>query len=282
MNNFKSKTTINCKGSILKLDKSIVMGIINITPDSFYDGGKHSDIKQISNHIQRMIDDGATIIDVGAYSSRPGAKHISEKEELQRLIPVLDLLRKKFPNIIVSVDTFRSIIADQVIKNYGVAIINDISAGEMDKNMFETVALHNIPYIMMHMQGSPQNMQTNPIYKNVTAEIIKYFTKKLELLKKLGMHDIIVDPGFGFGKTLEHNYQLLSELEQFKLLELPILVGISRKSMIYKLLNCIPDDALNGTTALNMFALSKGASILRVHDVKEAKQVVDLYLKLNI
>ena len=281
MNIFNSKTSINCNGELLALDKPIVMGILNITPDSFYDGGKHSDIESIRNHVQNMIDDGATIIDVGAYSSRPGAKHISEKEELQRLIPVLELLQKNFLKAIVSVDTFRSVVANQVIKNHGVAIINDISAGEIDNKMAETIALHNIPYIIMHMQGTPQNMQTNPVYKNVTIEVLEYFSKKLDQLKKLGVHDIVIDPGFGFGKTLEHNYQLLNELEQLRLLELPILAGISRKSMIYKLLNCSPDEALNGSTVLNTIALNKGASILRVHDVKEAKQVVDLYLKVT-
>jgi len=281
MNIFKRKTTINCNGQILKLDKPIVMGILNITPDSFYDGGKHSDIEQIKHYVKQMINDGATIIDVGAYSSRPGAKHISEKDELQRLNPVLELLQKNFPQTIVSVDTFRAKIANQVIKNFGVAIINDISAGEMNDNMFETIASHNIPYVIMHMQGTPQNMQMNPSYKNVAMEIIEYFSKKLEQLNKLGVHDVILDPGFGFGKTLEHNYQLLNNLEQLSLFELPILVGLSRKSMVYKFLNCEPKDALNGTTVLNTIALSKGISILRVHDVKEAKQTIELHLKVK-
>ncbi len=281
MNIFNHKTTLNCRGKLIKLEQPIVMGILNVTPDSFYDGGKYSNIELIKNQIKKMLDDGATIIDVGAYSSRPGAKHINKNEELCRLVRVLEIIQNNFPETIVSVDTFRADIADKMIRDFGVAIINDISAGEMDKNMLDVIAKHDIPYIMMHMQGTPQNMQQSPKYKDITIEIIEYFSKKIEHLKKLGIHDIILDPGFGFGKTLDHNYELLNKLDHFRLFELPLLTGISRKSMIYKLLNCLPHEALNGTTVLNTLALSKGASILRVHDVKETREAINLYLKMR-
>jgi dihydropteroate synthase len=212
---FKNKITLNCKGKLLELDHPIVMGILNVTPDSFYDGGKYSNIELIKNQIKKMLDDGATIVDLGAYSSRPGAEHINEDEEFFRLTRVLEIIHNNFPETIVSVDTFRASIADKVIEEYGVAIINDISAGEMDKNMFNVIAKHNVPYIMMHMQGTPKNMQQNPNYENIINEIFDYFTKKIEHLNKLGIHDIILDPGFGFGKTLEHNYELLNKLDHF-------------------------------------------------------------------
>lgn len=276
---FNKKKTINCKGQLLELDKPIAMGILNITPDSFYDGGKHTDIKHIKQHIQQMLFDGAKIIDVGAYSSRPGAKDISAEEELDRLRPVLQLLQKDFPDTIVSVDTFRSQIAKTIVEEYGVAIINDISGGEMDKKMFDTVALLQVPYVLMHMQGTPQNMQQNPEYQDVVMDVIDYFSEKLALLKALGVHDVILDPGFGFGKTVEHNYQILNNLHEFNLFGMPILAGLSRKSMIYKLLNCKPEEALNGTSVLNTLALMHGASILRVHDVKEAIEAIELYSK---
>lgn len=279
MNIFSKKESINCNGQLLMLNKPIVMGILNITPDSFYDGGKYSEMPLIESQIEKILNEGATIIDVGAYSSRPGAMHISEEEELKRLSPVLQLINKKYPSAIVSVDTFRANIAEKVVKDYGVAIINDISAGEMDSKMFETIASLNIPYIIMHMKGTPQNMQQNPIYKNVINEIISYFSDKINQLKQLGVHDIIIDPGFGFGKTIEHNYELLNKLHKLRIFELPVLAGISRKSMIYKFLNKSPQEALNGTTVLNTLALTKGASILRVHDVQEAVEVINLYSK---
>lgn len=279
MNIFSKKESINCNGQLLMLNKPIVMGILNITPDSFYDGGKYSEMPLIESQIEKILNEGATIIDVGAYSSRPGAMHISEEEELKRLSPVLQLINKKYPSAIVSVDTFRANIAEKVVKDYGVAIINDISAGEMDSKMFETIASLNIPYIIMHMKGTPQNMQQNPIYKNVINEIISYFSNKINQLKQLGVHDIIIDPGFGFGKTIEHNYELLNKLHKLRIFELPVLAGISRKSMIYKYLNKSPQEALNGTTVLNTLALTKGASILRVHDVQEAVEVINLYSK---
>ncbi len=274
------KNSINCNGTLVSLEKPIVMGILNVTPDSFYDGGKHSDIEKIKQQISKILSEGAKIIDIGAYSSRPGAKHISEKEELSRLIPVLELINKDYPDTIISIDTFRANIAEISIRDYNVSIINDIASGDMDDAMFGVIAKYNVPYIIMHMQGNPQNMQQNPGYDNVVNEIIDYFVKKISELKLLGVHDIIIDPGFGFGKNLEHNYEILNKLEDFKVLELPLLAGLSRKSMIYKFLDCTPKDALNGTSVLNTLAISKGASILRVHDVKEAVEAIKLYEKM--
>ncbi len=256
------------------------MGILNITPDSFYSNSRYSDIDLIDKHISRMLQEGARIIDIGAYSSRPGAKHISEKEELYRLLPVFELILKKYPDLIFSVDTFRANIADISVKDYNASIINDISSGDMDSKMFDVIAKHNVPYIIMHMQGTPQNMQQNPVYNDVIGELIDYFVAKIEHLNKLGVHDIIIDPGFGFGKTVEHNYQILNRLEEFKIVGLPILAGLSRKSMIYKFLDCTPQEALNGTSILNTIAVSKGAAILRVHDVREAVEVIKLYDKV--
>lgn len=276
------KTSINCKGKLLDLEKPIVMGILNLTPDSFYDGGKHSDLDKIKSHIAKMLDEGATIIDVGAYSSRPGAKHISQKDELMRLVPVLELISKYFPETIVSIDTFRSEIAEIMIRDYNAAIINDISSGDMDSKMFETIAKYNVPYIIMHMQGKPQTMQENPVYNDLVNDIIDYFAMKINTLTNCGVHDIIIDPGFGFGKTIEHNYQILNKLEDFRVLQLPLLAGMSRKSMIYKYLDCSPEEALNGTTVLNTLAISQGASILRVHDVKEAVETIKLFNKCVI
>ena len=273
--------TINCKGNLLELSKPKIAGILNVTPDSFYDGGKYANIDIVKNRVGEMIAEGADIIDVGAFSSRPNAKHISVKEELKRLIPVLEMMQKYFPKLIISVDTFRSEIAKIAINDFGVAIINDISAGNMDAKMLETVADLNVPYIMMHMQGTPQNMQNTPKYNDLIKELLLFFAKKVNIAKQIGINDIIIDPGFGFGKTIEHNYQLLNELNKFNILELPILVGISRKSMIYKVFNSEPKDVLPATLALSMVALQKGASILRVHDVKETVQVVDVFNKLK-
>ncbi len=260
----------------MDLRKPIVMGILNITPDSFYDGGLYTNQEKIRKKITKMVSEGASIIDIGAYSSRPRATHISEKEELERLSPVLALIVKNFPELIVSVDTFRANIAKKVVENYGVAIINDISAGELDSKMFETISQLNVPYIMMHMKGNPQNMQNNTQYKNLISELISYFAKKIEILKKLGHSDLIIDPGFGFSKTLMQNFELLKKLSNFQIFELPILVGVSRKSMIYNHLNIGSEDALNGTSILNTLALQNGANILRVHDVKEAYEAIKL------
>jgi len=274
-------TTINCKGNLIELSSPKVAGILNITPDSFYDGGKYTNINAIRNRVKQIISEGADFIDIGAYSSRPGAKHISEDEELQRLIPVLEMMQTDFSDAIISVDTFRAKIAKIIVENYGVAIINDISAGNMDTKMLETIAQLNVPYIMMHMQGTPQNMQKNVHYDDLMKELLMFFAKKLSVAKQIGINDVIVDPGFGFGKIIEHNYQILNELEKFKILDTPILVGISRKSMIYKLLDTSPEEVLPASLALSMTALQKGTSILRVHDVNETVQIVKVFNKLN-
>jgi dihydropteroate synthase len=282
---FSRKQTINCGGELIDLSESKVMAILNVTSDSFYDGGKHILLKDIKSHVNQMIEDGADIIDVGAYSSRPGAKDISVEEELLRLKPVLEMLRTDFPNNIISVDTFRSAVAQHVVDNFNVDIINDISAGELDEDMFNTIAKLQVPYIMMHMQGTPQTMQKDPHYDNVVEEIMQYFSKKMDKLKLLGINDVILDPGFGFGKTVDHNFQLLKHLSDFKLFELPVLVGVSRKSMINKVLEISPDKALNGTTVVHTMALLNGANILRVHDVKEAREAIQLttkYLQTSI
>ena len=276
---FSRKLTINCGGELLDLSIPRIMGILNITPDSFYDGGKYISNTQIIDRVQQMINEGCDILDIGAYSSRPGAKDISEKEEINRLTPIIELIKKHFPDIILSIDTFRAVVAEYVIQNFNIEIINDISAGDMDSKMFEVIAKHQVPYIMMHMQGTPQNMQNNPKYENVVKEVIRYFAKKVDHLKLLGVNDLILDPGFGFGKTIDHNYQLLKHLNDFKIFELPILTGLSRKSMIYKYLNQSPNEALNGTSILNTLALLGGANTLRVHDVKEAKETILLTQK---
>ena len=267
--------TINCKGKLIDLTTPKVMGILNLTPDSFYDGGKYSNENDIILQSSKMLEEGATFIDVGAYSSRPGAKHISEEEELQRIAPIVKLLVLKFPEIMLSIDTFRSEVAKKCIE-LGAAIINDISAGEMDVTMMKTVGELKVPYIMMHMKGTPQNMQKNPVYKNVTEDVLYYFSEKIALARSYAINDLIIDPGFGFGKTQEHNFKILSELELFKNIELPLLIGLSRKSMIYKTLQTNAKEALNGTTSLNTISLLKGANILRVHDVKEAIECIKL------
>jgi len=271
-----SKTTINLKGQIIDLEIPKVMGILNITPDSFYDGGKYESIDKVRCQIEKYIAQGTDILDIGAFSSRPGAAYVDVNEEKIRLQPVLELILKLFPDLIVSIDTFRAEIATWAVEDYGVAMINDISSGELDKEMFDTIAKLQVPYIMMHMQGNPANMQIKPSYNNVVEEIIKHFAQKLEKLKQLCIHDVIIDPGFGFGKTIEHNYQILNSLQDFKIFNLPILVGLSRKSMIYRFLENSPDESLNGTTVLNTIALLKGAKILRVHDVLEAKETIRL------
>ncbi|MBG7611597.1 dihydropteroate synthase [Polaribacter sp. BAL334] len=267
--------TINCKGNLIDLSSPKVMGILNITPDSFYDGGKYKNELEILTQTEKMLHEGATFIDVGAYSSRPGAAHISEKEELSRILPVIDLLVKNFPEIILSVDTFRSEIAQKTIEN-GAAMINDISGGKMDENMFQTVADLQVPYILMHMLGTPQNMQQNPVYEDVTIDVITFFSKQIYKLHQLKVNDIIIDVGFGFGKTVKDNYALLSNLSLFKQLDVPILTGISRKSMLYKPLEITAKEALNATTVANTIALLNGASILRVHDVKEAVEAIKI------
>ena len=273
--NLNTPITIDCNSKLLDLSTPAIMGILNLTDDSFYDGGQHNTIKKALLQTEKMLDDGAKIIDIGAYSSRPKAKHISLDEEWQRLEKTLQIINKEFPQAILSVDTFRSEIARRSIDN-GADIINDISAGNLDPQMFDAVADLNVPYIMMHMQGTPQTMQDNPHYNCIEKEVVNYFLNKVKTLKQKGLSKIIIDPGFGFGKTLEHNYQLLNNLEELHTLELPLIVGVSRKSMVYKVLETDAKNSLNGTTAIHTLCLSKGASILRVHDVKEAFECVKL------
>ncbi|GGG55687.1 dihydropteroate synthase [Bizionia arctica] len=272
--------TINCKGKLIDLSTSKVMGILNLTPDSFYDGGKFKNESEILSQVYIMLKAGATFIDLGAYSSRPDANHISEEEELKRLLPIVTLILKEFPEALLSIDTFRSQVAKQGIEA-GASLINDISAGLLDEKMLETVAKLQVPYIMMHMKGTPQTMQQETNYKNIIKEMLFYFSERIAKAKALGIMDVIVDPGFGFSKTREQNFEILKQLELFKLLEKPVLIGVSRKSMIYKTLENTAQEALNGTTVLNTIALQKGASILRVHDVKEAVECIRLLEQLK-
>ena len=265
---------INVNGSLLDLSQPRVMGILNVTPDSFYAGSRTQTEAEIVRRGKQIVSEGAAIIDIGAYSSRSNADNVSAREEMERLRMGLKILFEIQPDAVVSVDTFRADVARMCVEEYGVAIINDIAAGEMDANMFHTVAALNVPYIMMHMQGTPQSMQQHPHYDNLLKEVFLYFARKVQQLRDLGVKDIILDPGFGFGKTMEHNYELLSHLEEFRIFELPLLVGVSRKSMIYRLLDITPQEALNGTTVLDTICLLKGADILRVHDVKEAVETV--------
>lgn len=277
---FLLSMTINCKGKILNLDSPIVMGILNITPDSFYDGGKLNNDKSLLSLAEKHLTDGATILDIGGYSSKPGASLVSANEEENRVLPAIELILKEFPNAILSIDTFRSDIARKAI-NKGVAIINDISAGDFDDNMFAVVRELNVPYIIMHIQNNPTNMQNNPQYNDVTKEVFNYLAKKVKTLNVLGVNDIIIDPGFGFGKTIEHNYTLLKNLTIFSSLDVPLLIGLSRKSMIHKVLKNNPKESLNGTTALNMIGLQNGANLLRVHDVKQAFECIKLHNQLS-
>jgi len=272
--------TINCKGHLIDLSSPKVMGILNITPDSFYDGGKHNSEKAIIKHVEQMLLEGATFIDIGAYSSKPGADFVSEDEELARILPIITRVLKEFPEALLSIDTFRSRVAKECIQ-MGAALINDISAGKLDDTMLNTVADLHVPYIMMHMRGTPQTMQKQTVYNNLVKDILFYFSERIAAARQIGIVDMIIDPGFGFAKTLEQNFELLNQLELFNMLELPLLVGVSRKSMIYKTLQNSASEALNGTTALNTIALQKGANILRVHDVKEAIETVRLVQSLN-
>ena len=272
--------TINCKGNLIDFSTPKVMGILNITPNSFYDGGKFNEESDILLQAKKMISEGATFIDIGAYSSKPKAAYVSEKEELKRIVPIVNLIQTHFPKTLISIDTFRSEVARICIES-GAAIINDISAGSVDKKMMETVAKYNVPYIMMHKRGTPETMQTMTNYDNIVKELLFYFSEKVSLARSFGINDLIIDPGFGFAKTLDQNYELLQKLELFNILELPLLVGVSRKSMINNLFKCTPEEALNGTTIINTIALTKGAKILRVHDVKEAIECVTLFKKIN-
>jgi dihydropteroate synthase len=268
--------TINCKGQLIDLSTPKIMGILNVTPNSFYDGGKYSLEADVLSQVGKMLDEGATFIDIGAYSSKPNAEFVSEEEEVNRLVPIIQLIMSHFPEALLSIDTFRSKIASIGIEN-GAALINDISAGSLDEKMMEVIAKYNVPYIMMHMRGTPQTMKSLTNYENIVKEMLLYFSEKVTKARSLGINDLIIDPGFGFAKTLDQNYEVLQNLELFQVLDLPILAGISRKSMVYKPLGLTADDALNGTTVLNTIALSKGANILRVHDVKEAVECVKLF-----
>ncbi|MFC4219463.1 dihydropteroate synthase [Flagellimonas marina] len=274
--------TINCKGELIDVSTPKVMGILNLTPDSFYDGGKYKDEVAILKQVEKMLEDGATFIDMGAYSSRPGAEHVDEDDELKRMLPIVELILKHFPDTLISVDTFRSKVAAKSLER-GAAIINDISAGNLDAEMFNTVAKYQVPYIMMHLKGTPQSMQKEAVYEDLIKDLRFYFSKKMKDATSKKISDIIIDPGFGFAKTTEQNYTLLKHLDLFKTFEVPLLIGLSRKSMIYKILNSNPKEALNGTTALHTIALLKGAHILRVHDVKEAVECIKLVevLKAN-
>lgn len=272
---------INVNGKLLDLSSPKVMGILNLTPDSFYAESRKQTEQDIRIRTRQIIEEGGSIIDVGAYSSRYKAEHITPDEEMRRLRNGLQIINSEYPDAIISVDTFRADVARMCVEEYGVAIINDIAAGEMDENMFQMIARLKVPYIMMHMQGTPQNMQQNPHYENVVKEVMLYFATKIQQLRDLGAKDLIIDPGFGFGKTLEHNYELLEKLESFQLFDLPLLVGVSRKSMIYKLLGGTSEDALNGTSIINTISLLKGANILRVHDVKAASEAVQIVNAMN-
>ncbi len=265
---------LNVNGRLLDLSTPCVMGILNLTPDSFYVHSRMETDEAIAARTHQIVDEGAAIVDVGAYSSRPGAADVSAGEEMTRLRRGLEIIRREVPEAVVSVDTFRADVARMCVEEYGVAIVNDISAGELDKDMFATVAELRVPYVMMHMLGRPQDMQQAPHYDNVVREVFLYFARKVQQLRDMGAYDLVLDPGFGFGKTLEHNYELMARLEEFSVFELPLLVGISRKSMIYKLLGISPEEALNGTTVLHTIALQKGADILRVHDVRQAVEAV--------
>ncbi len=274
---FGIKQTINCIGQLIDLVRPVAMGIINVTPDSFYGQSRFTMRYRIARRAKQIVAEGGAIIDIGACSTRPGAKLIDEKEELKRLDRALSVVRKSVPNTIISVDTFRASVAKRMVENFGANIINDISAGEMDTDMFTTIAKLNVPYIVMHMQGTPASMQANPQYSDVVRDIFSFFNKKVEALKLLGVNDVLIDPGFGFGKTIAHNYSLLTHLSSFRMLELPMVAGLSRKSFIYKPLGVTPNHALNGTTVLNTMALLGGANILRVHDVKQAVEAIELF-----
>jgi dihydropteroate synthase len=273
---FPGKSSINTGGQLMALDRARVMGILNLSADSFYDGGRYPNEERYLARFRQMTEEGADIIDIGAQSTRPGAKEIGADEELKILIPAIRAIRKEFPRAVISVDTTHAKVAEQCILD-GANMINDISGGTFDLDMFHTIAHYNVPYVLMHTGGRPETMQHNPQYDNVVKEIVHFLSRQLDRLNQLGVNDVIIDPGFGFGKTLEHNYELLRHLEHFQFLEAPVLIGISRKSMIYKPLNINPDNALTGTAALQLYALQKGATFLRVHDVQAAREVIKLH-----
>jgi len=278
---FSPKLTITCQGRLIDFSVPKVMGILNVTPDSFYDGGRYTSEAAIVSKVASMMEEGADIIDMGAYSTRPGAAEISPAEEKARLLGALQIIRREFPDICISVDTFRADVAEQAVDEFGAGIINDISAGGMDDRMLATAGKLKVPYIMMHMLGTPGKMPSKPVYADVTRDLMAYFADRVAAAKLQGIIDIIIDPGFGFGKTVNQNFQLLRELNLFTLMGMPVMVGVSRKSMIYKTLDVSPEDALNGTSVLNTLALANGARILRVHDVKQAAEAVKLFMIYN-
>lgn len=274
-------STINVRGKLFDLSEPQIMGILNVTPDSFYSGSRMQTEEQIAHRAQQIVHEGGSIIDLGAYSSRPGAADVSVEEETERLRMAMRVIRNIFPEIVVSIDTFRAEVARRCVEDFGADIINDISGGQLDEQMFSTVAQLNVPYILMHMRGTPQTMQQLTDYEDVTAEVLQYFGEKVDRLHGMGVKDIILDPGYCFAKTLEQNYELLSKQSVLQTLGLPILVGVSRKSMICKILDCSPDEALNGTTVLHTLALQRGANILRVHDVRQAVEAAKLVAQIN-
>lgn len=274
------KTSLNFRGNLEDINRPKIMGILNATPDSFYDGGKHNSLSAAIENVKKMLKNGVDIIDLGAYSSRPGANHISEQEEIDRMLPVLTEILKQFPQTKISVDTFRSKVAEVAIEA-GALMINDISAGNMEPDIWSVAAKYKVPYVAMHMQGTPQTMQKDISYNDILDDIILELSKKINLMTQAGIYDIIIDPGFGFGKTLDQNYHILKHLKDFEFLGHPLLVGVSRKSMIYQLLDSTPQEALNGTTAIHMWALNNGANFLRVHDVKEARETITIWEKLK-
>ena len=268
--------TLNCKGRLLVIEKPVVMGILNITPDSFYSGSRVQQLDEILAKAEQMISEGAAILDIGGQSTKPGSDRLAAGEELKRVLPAIQLIKEKHPATFISIDTYHSTVAKEAVAA-GADLVNDISAGEMDGQIISTVAALHVPYIAMHMKGTPETMQHKPAYNDVTKEVMDYFIQKTNECKQAGITDIIIDPGFGFGKTIQHNFQLLKKLEAFQVFQVPILAGLSRKSTVYKTLNTTPEVALNGTTVLNTIALTKGASILRVHDAKEAVEAIKLY-----
>lgn len=269
--------TLNCKGRLLVVDKPLVMGIINATPDSFYAGSRYQETEAILGQAEQMIKDGADILDIGGQSTKPGSLQITQEEELARVVPPIEAIHRNFPDTVISIDTFYSKVAKASVAA-GASIINDISAGTMDENMIQTVAALQVPYVLMHMQGTPEKMQENPRYENVTREVLDFFIKKMADLHQAGIRDILIDPGFGFGKTITNNFEILNHLSVFAILNCPVLLGVSRKSTIYKTLGVTTDESLNGTTVLNTIGLMNGASILRVHDVKEARETIKLFV----
>lgn len=276
----KTKHHINVDGNLIDLSVPKVMGILNITPDSFYDGGRFNNSTAIEEQVQKMVDEGVDIIDVGGYSTRPGAKDISESEEIERVLPVISSIKNKFPQVPISIDTFRSNVAEKALDE-GAGIVNDVSGGELDPEMMDFVGEKEVPYIVMHMRGDPQTMSSLNKYENIVNDLVNYFQKKVITANLKGITDLILDPGIGFAKSIQQNYEILSNLDSFKVLERPLLIGLSRKSLIWKTLKIEPSEALNGTTTLNTIALLKGAGILRVHDIKEAKQVIALVNLIN-